>query len=157
MTSIPFGRVGQGPALTGDGAGEVYGSQGLTPVILRAMDARIRKALESERTIDITTTGRASGSPRRIEMWFHNLDGKVYITGTPGKRDWYANLLAHPEFRFHLKVGVVVDLAARARPIIDPAVRRAVLIRIVDRVGRTADLEAWLAESPLVEVTFEHD
>ena len=47
LTSIPFGRVGQGRALTGDRRGQVYGSQGLTPAILRAMDARIRKALES--------------------------------------------------------------------------------------------------------------
>jgi deazaflavin-dependent oxidoreductase (nitroreductase family) len=121
------------------------------------VDDRVRRALREGRTVDITTTGRTSRSARRTEIWFHNLDGKVYITGTPGKRDWYANLVAHPEFQFHLKEGVVADLAARATPITDPAARRAVLTRIVDRVGRTADLEAWLAESPLVEVTFEHD
>src|SRR5436190_3994690 len=62
------------------------------------MDERIRRALAEGRTIDITTTGRARGQPRRIEMWYHNLDGTVYITGTPGKRDWYANMVAHPEF-----------------------------------------------------------
>jgi deazaflavin-dependent oxidoreductase (nitroreductase family) len=118
------------------------------------VDERIRKALAEGRTIDITTTGRASGEPRRIEMWFHNLDGTVYITGTPGKRDWYANMVAHPEFTFHLKQGVRADLPARATPITDPEARRAVLSRIVERVGRTADLGAWLAESPLVRVTF---
>jgi deazaflavin-dependent oxidoreductase (nitroreductase family) len=118
------------------------------------VDERIRRALAEGRTIDITTTGRTSGQPRRIEMWFHNLDGTVYITGTPGKRDWYANLVAHPDFTFHLKQGVTADLPARATPITDPAARRAVLTRIVERVGRSADLDAWLAESPLVEVTF---
>jgi hypothetical protein len=60
------------------------------------MDARIRQALARERTIDITTTGRTSGRARRVEMWFHNLDGRLYLTGTPGSRDWYANLRAHP-------------------------------------------------------------
>src|SRR6185503_17815302 len=65
---------------------------------LEAMESRVRRALETERTIDITTTGRTSGRPRRIEMWFHNLDGRLYLTGTPGSRDWYANLLRHPAF-----------------------------------------------------------
>ena len=47
------------------------------------MDATIQQALEKERTIDITTTGRKTGQPRRIEIWFHNLDGDLYITGLP--------------------------------------------------------------------------
>ena len=80
------------------------------------MDARVRRALETERTIDITTTGRTTGRPHRIEMWFHNLDGRLYLTGTPGARGWHANLLAHPEFTFHLKGTVRADLPARATP-----------------------------------------
>ena len=48
------------------------------------MDDAIRQALEQERTIDITTRGRRSGELQRIEIWFHNLDGRVYITGLPG-------------------------------------------------------------------------
>ena len=69
---------------------------------MSAMNDQIRDALAKDRVIDITTTGRVSGEPRRKEIWFHNLDGNLYITGTPGKRDWYANLVAHPEFTFHL-------------------------------------------------------
>ena len=116
------------------------------------MDARIRQALVTERTIDITTTGRTTGRPRRIEMWFHNLDGPLYLTGTPGGRDWYANLRAHPDFTFHLKDAVRVDLPARAIPILDPAQRRAILSRLLERLGHTGELETWVRESPLVEV-----
>jgi hypothetical protein len=29
----------------------------------------------AERTIDITTVGARSGTPRRIEVWFHRVDG----------------------------------------------------------------------------------
>lgn len=116
------------------------------------MDARIRRALETERTIDITTTGRASGRPRRIEMWFHNLDGRLYLTGTPGSRDWYANLEQHPVFTFHLKGHVRADLPARATAIVEPGRRRAILAPLLDGLGRAADLEAWVRESPLVEV-----
>src|ERR1700684_589218 len=88
------------------------------------MNDEAAKALASDRVIDITTTGRQTGQPRRIEIWFHRVDGKYYITGTPGRpRSWYANLVAHPAFTFHLKESATADLPATARPIPDPAGR----------------------------------
>lgn len=60
------------------------------------MDAAIQQALDSDRAIDITTIGRTSGQPHWIEIWFHTIDGKLYITGLPGRRDWYANMGANP-------------------------------------------------------------
>ncbi len=119
------------------------------------MDEQIREALARDRVIDITTTGRKSGQPRRLETWFHNLDGRVYLTGTPGPRDWYANLVASPRFTFHLKESATADLAARAMPIVDPAERRAVLSRILANLDRAGDLDAWVAGSPLVQVSFD--
>jgi deazaflavin-dependent oxidoreductase (nitroreductase family) len=119
------------------------------------MNDAIRQALTTDRTIDITTIGRRSGQPRRIETWFHNLDNRLYLTGRPGQRDWYANLVAQPAFTFHLKEGVVADLAARARPITEPAERRAVLSRLLVRLDQATALEEWVAESPLIEVTLD--
>lgn len=120
------------------------------------MDDAARQALRQDRAIDITTLGRASGQPRRLEMWFHNLDGQVYITGLPGPRDWYANLLAEPRFTFHLKESTVADLPARARPVANEAERRAILARILANLGRAPDqLDAWVAGSPLVAVSFD--
>ena len=119
------------------------------------MDERIRQALGHGQVIDITTTGRASGQPRRIEIWFHNIDGRIYITGRPGRRDWYANLRAKPEITLHLKHGLQADLPARATPIEDPAAKRAILDRIMQIPGWTGDLDAWVAQSPLVEVTID--
>ncbi len=52
-----------------------------------ALDQRIQDALATDRTIDITTTGRASGLPRRIETWFYRVDDRLYLTGSPGRRD----------------------------------------------------------------------
>ncbi|MCH7787607.1 MAG: nitroreductase family deazaflavin-dependent oxidoreductase, partial [Chloroflexi bacterium] len=66
------------------------------------MNEEIKNALKQDRTIDITTKGKKSGEPRRIEIWFHNIDGRIYITGTPGTRGWYANMIANPDFTFHL-------------------------------------------------------
>lgn len=119
------------------------------------MDERIRHALASGRTIDITTIGRRSGEPKRVEIWFHNIDGKIYITGTPGKRDWYANLVANPDFTFHFKEQFSADLPARATPITDPAIRGTVFSHVLDqRRSNPGELDKWLKESPLVEVTF---
>lgn len=124
------------------------------------MDDAVRQALTQGGTIDVTTTGRKTGEARRIEIAFFNTNGTVYITGTPGRpRSWYANLRAHPAFTFHLKQGVTADLAARATPITDEAMRRAVLAPIVRRVNeranQTHDLETWVKNSPLVSVAFE--
>ncbi len=111
-----------------------------------------RNALSHDQTIDITTTGRRSGNPRRLEIWFHNLDGRIYLTGLPGQRGWYANLLAHPDFTFHLKQTARAELPAHARPVTDPAERERVLRTILDGLGRPEALGDWVDRSPLVEV-----
>jgi deazaflavin-dependent oxidoreductase (nitroreductase family) len=118
------------------------------------MDERVRQALANDRTIDITTTGRSSGLPRRIETWFYRVDDQIYLTGSPGRRDWYANLLANPDFTFHLKQSVAADLPARAAAVIDPEERCAIFARILANLDGTQDLEAWLSGSPLMLVDF---
>src|SRR3712207_8207836 len=99
------------------------------------MDERVRDALVRDRTIDITTIGRSSGLPRRIETWFYRVDDQIYLTGSPGRRDWYANLLANPDFTFHLKQSIAANLPARATPIIDPDERLAIFERILSDLG----------------------
>ena len=120
------------------------------------MTERIKQAIAHDKVIDITTTGRTSGELRRIEMWYHHIDGHTYITGLPGKRDWYANMVAHPAFTFHLKESEQADLAATARPITEPAEREIVLAKILKKLGRAdSELADWVERSPLVAVTFD--
>jgi hypothetical protein len=116
------------------------------------MDERVQHAFARDRTIDITTRGRKTGALHRIEIWFHHIDGHIYITGSPGLRDWYANLLAHPEFTFHLKQSVKADLPAKATPILDRARRRAIIASIDQTLGGSRDLDAWVEGGPLVAV-----
>jgi deazaflavin-dependent oxidoreductase (nitroreductase family) len=117
------------------------------------MDEPVKQALAQGGVIDITTRGRKTGQARRIEIRFHNIDGFLYITGTPPRaRDWYANLLAHPEFTFHLKQRARADLPARATPILDQARRRAIIGAIHQKRGIYRDLDAWVERSPLVAV-----
>ena len=125
------------------------------------MDDRVRGALASGLTCDITTTGRASGLPRRIEIWYFVVDSQVYLTGTPGPCDWYANLLARPRFIFHVKQGAQADLPARAVPIVEPAERRRIMGVVIGYnqwfAEQDYDLDAWVVGSPLVLVEFAAD
>ena len=119
-------------------------------------DENVQRALKRGHTIDITTTGRRTGLPRRIEIVFHNFDGRIYITGSPSRstRAWLHNLRADPHLTFHLKHTVHADLPATARIIDDEAERRAVFEKVVT-VWTNQDVETMTRFSPLIEVTFE--
>src|ERR1700719_4127537 len=96
---------------------------------MAATQEQIKTALEKGRTIDITTTGRRSGEPRRLEIMFHNIEARIYISGEPypRKRRWLLNLEANPHFLFHLKGKTRADLPAVARVIDDEAERKEIL------------------------------
>jgi len=106
--------------------------------------------------VDITTKGRRTGAKRRLEIAFHNIDGRIYISGTPypGKRKWLLNLEADPHFTFHLKGRTSADLPATARVIEDEAERREILPHIA-RIWKRDDVDRMVRYSPLIEVTFE--
>ena len=119
------------------------------------MDETIRRALETDLIIDITTKGRKTGRSHRNEIWFHSLEGQLYITGLPERRDWYANVVANPEFTFHLKGSVQADLPARATPIRDKPARREILQKIYDKYEvrqSMMNMEEWVEKSPLIHV-----
>jgi deazaflavin-dependent oxidoreductase (nitroreductase family) len=121
------------------------------------MDDSIRRALSQGGLIDITTTGRRTGQARRIEIAFHAIDGRTYISGQPNparRRGWLSNLETDPHFTFHLKQGVKADLPATARIISDEAERRAILAHVA-RAWKRTDLDNMVAHSPLIEVEFE--
>jgi deazaflavin-dependent oxidoreductase (nitroreductase family) len=120
------------------------------------MDERVRRSLTHGHTIDITTTGRRTGESRRIEIVFHNFDGRLYITGMPRPRTraWIHNLAADPHFTFHLKGPVSADLSATARVITDEAERRAIFSRVI-QVWKGQDVETMTRYSPLIEVTLD--
>lgn len=119
------------------------------------LDPKVREALEKDLVIDITTTGRKSVQRRRVEIWFHNLDGDLYITGLPGSRDWYANILADPRMTFHLKETVQADLPARATPITDVPEKRRIMERICSKQGTLYQLEERVSGAPLIKVDLE--
>ena len=119
------------------------------------MDKAAATALSQDKVIDITTTGRRSGEAHRIEIWYHRVEGRYLITGRPGPRSWYADLVANPQFTFHLKESAEADLPARAIPITTPAEKARLLAAVPGLQQYIADdLESWVQGSPLVEVVF---
>ena len=118
-------------------------------------DEAIRRVLRHGQTIDITTTGRRTDLPRRIEIALHSFGGRLYISGMPSPRtrSWLHNLRADPRFMVHLKQLVQADLPATAREITEEAERREVLAKVA-RVWRR-DPEPMVRFSPLIEVTIQ--
>lgn len=120
------------------------------------MDDQTRGILGRTQTIDLTTTGRRTGQPRRIEIVVHNLGGRLVISGMPiaGRtRAWLRNVADNPSVTLHYKQpGAVVDVDGTARVVTDPAERRELLAGVARNWGRT-DLDTMVAHSPLIEVT----
>jgi deazaflavin-dependent oxidoreductase (nitroreductase family) len=119
------------------------------------VEPTVRAALDRGGIIDITTTGRRSGEPRRIEIVFHNVDGRIVISGMPMRdrtRAWIRNLEADPTLTVHLKREVSADVAGTARVVTDEAERRGLLVHVARNWNRT-DVDAMVAWSPLIEVT----
>ncbi|MBN1247266.1 MAG: nitroreductase family deazaflavin-dependent oxidoreductase [Anaerolineae bacterium] len=128
----------------------------------------IRRALRTDRTIDIITTGAKTGLPRKTEIWFTHIDGRIIICGTPTsggskgprvRRDWLANLKAHPDFLFCLKESVQAQLPARAVEITDPDDRRAIMSAPETQWYRDQvdSVDELVQGSPIVEVVISPD
>lgn len=51
----------------------------------------------------LTTTGRTSGDPHRIEIWFAAHDGRIYLmSGGRDRSDWVKNLQADPRLKIEI-------------------------------------------------------
>ena len=113
----------------------------------------VADALPPTGTCELSTVGRRSGRPRRVEIWYVVVDGQIVVTGTPGARHWLANLRDDPEAVLHLR-DPQRDLAVRATEVVESAARR----RVAEEAWRLQpwyaeqpySLEQWVADSPMV-------
>ena len=119
-------------------------------------DPGVAEALANDLVIDITTIGRSSGEAKRIEIWFHNVDDRYYITGRPGPRSWYANVLANPAIVFHLKESAEADLEGTARAVTEAEEKRSVFLsaKKLSEYINEGNVQEWVDGSPLIEVVF---
>ena len=119
------------------------------------MNEAVTKALEQDNLVDISTTGRKSGRPHRVEVNLRYVDSRVYLSNLPTeRRDWAANLYANPYFTYHLKQSANLALSAKATPIKDVQTRHKVFEGFLAKEGSISELEARLRHSNLFLVEF---
>jgi len=107
-------------------------------------------------TCYLSTVGRRSGEPRRVEVWYVIVDEQIVLTGTPGARHWLANLREHADAVLQLRVPDR-DLAVKAEEVTDRGKRR----RVAQEAWRLQpwyaeqpfSIEDWVANSPMVVLT----
>ena len=101
----------------------------------------------------LTTTGRITGNPHRIEIWFVMADQTVFLmAGDRDRSDWVRNVMISPD--------VVLEIgdrkrSTRARVVDegtdeDAAARRLMLEKYGDRDG--GDLSTWGRTSLVVAI-----
>jgi deazaflavin-dependent oxidoreductase (nitroreductase family) len=104
----------------------------------------------------LTTTGRVSGRPHTIEIWFALQDHTLYLLSGGGDRsDWVRNLLTRPEVTVRLGRRDAAALAGRARLVEagsdeDELARRLVTGKY--QPGYGGDLSGWRRSSLPVAV-----
>ena len=114
----------------------------------------VRRELASEQYCYVTTTGRTTGTPRQIEIWFALLGGSAYLLAGGGDRaHWVRNL--REDARLVVRIGDRA-LGARAREL-EPgpesdAARRALFAKY-SASGR--DLSRWRDQGLLVALDLE--
>ena len=112
-----------------------------------------REELASVRTIDLTTYGRKTGLPRSVEIWWFYVEGRFIITGTPGRRDWLANVRSDP--RVVISVNGT-EIEATAREIVDPDVRELVFNQEETRWYATqSELRRLVDTAPMIEILLD--
>lgn len=118
---------------------------------------RLREELEAHEYAYLTTVGRVSGRPHRIEIWFAIIDGSVWVnSGGRDRSDWVRNLIAEP--RVEIEIGSdrwPADASVHHRLVDHPA-RRSLAARYQGwQPGQ--DLSAWATDSLLVEIRASSD
>ena len=94
----------------------------------------------------LTTTGRRTGQPREIEIWFTEYDGRFYVIAEHRDRaQWVRNILADPRVRVRLGDRT---FAATARTVSDEAEPELASI-----IKRLSDAKYGWNDGLIVEIT----
>ena len=94
----------------------------------------------------LTTTGRVTGRPHTVEIWFALHGSTVYIlSGGLDRSDWVKNALKEPRVSFKIRE---FDFEARARRVRDAEEDALARKLLFDKYSPTDDdLEEWARTS----------
>jgi deazaflavin-dependent oxidoreductase (nitroreductase family) len=103
-----------------------------------------------------TTTGRRTGKPHRIEIWYAADGNRLYLLSGGGRNsDWVQNLIADPAVLVEIN-GDVCSASARVLLDSDEAERARSLVydKYAPRTG--GDLTGWRHEALPVAIDLPH-
>ncbi|NNL47490.1 MAG: nitroreductase family deazaflavin-dependent oxidoreductase [Acidimicrobiia bacterium] len=116
------------------------------------MDPELRDALAIRSVVDLTTFGRITGRPHRIEIWFAFHESTLFMLSGGGTHsDWVKNIIADPAVILHVDD---LEVAANARLIraIDEADLARHLVFEKYNPGYAGDLTEWRMRSVPIAV-----
>jgi deazaflavin-dependent oxidoreductase (nitroreductase family) len=82
---------------------------------IAAADQRFRGAQPGSTYLYLTTTGRVTGQPREIEIWFAEHGGRFYLVAESEIANWVRNIQAQPQVKFRVR-DAELNAAARLVP-----------------------------------------
>jgi deazaflavin-dependent oxidoreductase (nitroreductase family) len=102
----------------------------------------------------LTTTGRRTGQPHRIEIWFAAAGGRMYLlSGGRDRSDWVRNIQAHPRVTVELGDETLRGVASIVEPGASDDQRARELL--VEKYASPADdLADWKRRSLPVVINF---
>lgn len=99
------------------------------------------------------TTGRTSGAPHRIEIWFIAHDDGAYLLSNSVEADWYRNIEAEPRVTLEIAserretTARPVDASDPANPVVRPA-----MVAKYQAGYAQEDLREWSETASLVRI-----
>ena len=99
----------------------------------------------------LTTTGRITGEPHRIEIWFGVHEGRIYLlSGGGDSSDWVKNLKADPRVTVEISDATVRGVARFPMP--DSSEDTLARNLLVSKYQKTDELQEWRSRSLTVAI-----
>lgn len=102
----------------------------------------------------LTTTGRKTGKPHRIEIWFAVDNGRLYLlSGGRDRSDWVKNLQANPNVTVELGTDTLAGVAEVIAP--DTLDDRHARELLVQKYRKGNELAEWGRTSLPIVIRFD--
>jgi deazaflavin-dependent oxidoreductase (nitroreductase family) len=98
----------------------------------------------------LTTTGRRSGLPREIEIWFTRRDQRYYIIAEHyHMAHWVQNLLENPKVRWRVGQATLTGRARLVDPVAEPKLNQSIQDLSLEKYGWGDGLVVELIPDPV--------
>lgn len=100
-------------------------------------------SLAREEYCYLTTTGRLSGKPHEIEIWFGLRNGTLYLLSGSAQSDWVKNLLKNPSVTVRIGQRSFAGTARLVKEQEEDAAARYLVARKYNEMDDENTLDEW--------------